>query len=104
MAPLLYTKFWSGNKLDRSTWSIKSIPGGSCRLKIMGPTDVSLERMRTISRGEGWGHCLYSAELARTTGRLNMATMSVAQSISSWPSIEKCRLVGLQSRLEVMVW
>ena len=45
MAPLLCTKCWSGNKFYRSTWSIKSIPGGSCRLNIMGLTNVSLERM-----------------------------------------------------------
>ena len=78
MAPLLCTKCWSENKFDCSTWSIKSILGGSYRLNIMGLADVSLEMMRTISRGEGWGHCLYSAELARTTGRLNVATMLVA--------------------------
>ena len=50
MAPLLNTKCYSGNKLDRSTWSIKSIPGGSCCLNRMGPADVSMERMQTISR------------------------------------------------------
>ena len=70
----------------------------------MGSAEVSLERMRTISRGEGWGHCLYSAELAKATGRLNVAIMSTAQSIPLQPSIEKCRAVGLWSRLEVMVW
>ena len=76
--PLLCTKCWSGNKLDRSTLSIKSIPGGSCLLNRMGPADVSLERMRTISQGEGWGHCLYTTEFARTIERLNVAAMSVA--------------------------
>ena len=40
---------------------------------------------------------LYSAELARTTGRLNVATISVARSIPSRPSIEKCMAVGLGS-------
>ena len=78
MAPLLCTKCWCGNKFDRSTLSIKSIPGGSCRLNRMSLVDVSLERMRTISGGKGWGHCLYSAELAKTTRRLNVAAMSVA--------------------------
>ena len=87
MAPLLYTKCWSRNKLDRSIWSIKNISGGSCHLNRMGPVDVSLERMQTISRGKGWGHCLYSAELARKIRRLNVAVMSVARSIPSQPSI-----------------
>ena len=78
MAPRLYTKCCSGNKLDRNTWLIKSIPGGSCLLNRIGQTDVSRARMRTIFRGEGWGHCLYSVELARTTERLNVAVISVA--------------------------
>ena len=43
------------------------------------------------------------AELARTTGRLNLVAISVARSMPSHPSIEKCRVVGLGSRLEVMV-
>ena len=89
--------------MDRSTWSIKSISGGSCLLYRMGPADVSRARMLTISRGEGWGHCLYSIELARTTNKLNVAAISVARSMPSRPSIEKCRVVGLGSRLEVMV-
>ena len=103
MAPCLYTKCYSGNKLDRSTWSIKSIPGGSCLLNIMGPTDVSLAMMRTISQGEGWGHCLYSIELDKIIGRLNVTAMLVARSMPSRPSIKKCMAVGLGSRLEVMV-
>ena len=83
MAHLLCTKCLSRNKLDRNTWSIKSIPGGSCRLNRMGPANESLERMRTISRGKGWGYYLYSSELARTTGRLNVVAMLVARSIPS---------------------
>ena len=101
MDPLLCTKCWSENKLDRSTWSIKSILGGSYHLNRIGPADVSLERMRTISRDEGWGHYMYSSELARTTGRLNVAAISVARSIPSRPSIKKmqaCRIaISLKS-------
>ena len=103
MAPRLYPKCCSGNKLDRSTWSIKIITGGSCLLNRMGLADVSLTRMGTISLGEGWGHCLNFAELERTTSRLNVAAISVARSMPSLPSIEKCRAVGWGSRLEVMV-
>ena len=49
------------------------------------------------------GHCLYSAEFAKTTGRLNVTAMLVAQSMPSRPSIEKCKAVGLGSPLDVMV-
>ena len=103
MAPLLCTKCWSENKFDHSTWSIKSILSGSFHLNRMGLADVSLEMMRTISRGKGWGHYLYSAELDRKTERLNVAAMLVARSIPSRPSIEKYRPIRLRSRLEVMV-
>ena len=103
MAPLLYIRCWSVNRLDRSTWSIRSILGGSCLLNRMDPAVVSLDNRRTISRGEGWGHCLYSAKLARITRRLNVAAISVARSILSRPSIEKCMAVGLGSRLDVIV-
>ena len=74
---------------------MKSIPVGSCRLNKMGLVEVSLERMRTISRGEGWGHCLYSVELAKATRRLNLTAMSAARSIPSQTSIENCRAIGL---------
>ena len=103
MSPHLCTKCCTGKKLDRSTWSVKSITGGSCLLSRIGSTDVSLARMQTISRGEGWGHCLYSGELARTSCKLNVAAISVAQSMPSRPSIKKCKVVGLGSLLEVMV-
>ena len=103
MAPRLCTKSCSGNKLDRNTWSIKSILGGSCLLNRMGPADVSLVRMQTIFRGEGRGHCLYSAELAKIIGGLSVAAMSMAQSMPSRPSIKKYKAVGLGYRLEVMV-
>ena len=75
MASRLCTKCCNGNKLDRSTWLIKSITGGSYLLSRMGPADVSLARMLTISLGEGWGHCLNSAELARTIGILNVTAI-----------------------------
>ena len=55
----------------------------------MDPTVVSLDKRRTISRGERRGHYLYSAELVRTTGRLNVVAIFVAQSVFSRPSIEK---------------
>ena len=102
MAPRLCTKCCSGNKLDRSTWLIKNIIGGSCLLSRMGPADVSLARMRTISPDEGWGHCLNSAKLVRITGKLNVVAILVARSMPSLPSIEKCKAVGLGSHLEVM--
>ena len=103
MAHRLYTKCCNGNRLDRSIWSMKSISGGSCLLSRMGPVDLSRARIQTISRGEGWGHCLYYAELTRTTGRLNVAAISVAQSMPSRPSIEKCKAIGLGSLLEDIV-
>ena len=62
---------------------MKSIPVGSCHLNKMGSVEVSLERMQTISWGEGWGHCLYSTELAKAIGRLNVAAMLAARSIPS---------------------
>ena len=89
MAPLLCTRCWSGNKLDRSTWSIRRKLRESCLRNRIDPTVVSLDKSRTISRGEGWGHCLYSAEFVRTIGRLNVAAMSTARSVPSRPSIEK---------------
>ena len=69
----------------------------------MDPVVVSLDNRRTISRGEGWGHYLYSVELARTTRRLNVSAISVARSIPSRPSMEKCIAVGWGSRLDVIV-
>ena len=104
MAHLLYTKCCSGNRLDRSTWSIRSILEGSCLLNRMDPTVASLDNRQTISRGEGWGHYLNATELARTTRRLNIAAISVAWSVPSRPSIEKCMAVGLGSCLDVIVW
>ena len=65
---------------------------------------MSRERMWTISRGEECGHCLWSAELVKAIGRLNVAAMSDAQRIPSRPSMEKCSVVGLRSLLEVIVW
>ena len=70
---------------------------------MMDPAVVSLDNMRTISRGEGWGHCLYYVELTRTTRRLNVATISMARSIPLGPSIEKCMALGWGSRLDVIV-
>ena len=101
MGPLLCTKCSSGNRLDCSTWSIRSILGGRCVLSRMDPTAASLDNRQAISRCEGWDHCLNSTELVRTTGRLNVAAISVAQSVPSRPSIEKCMAVGLGSRWDV---
>ena len=103
MSPRLCTKCCSGNKLDRSMWSIKSITRGSSLLSRMGPADVSLARMQTISQGEGWGYCMCFAKFERTIGKLNVETISVAWSMPSQPYIEKCRAIGLGSLLEVMV-
>ena len=89
MDPLLWTMCWRGKRLDRSMWSIMSIHGGRCLLNKMVPTVMSRDSIRTISLGEGWGHCLYSTYLARTTGRLKVAAMSEAISIPGRPSMEK---------------
>ena len=70
-------------------WSIRSICGGSCLLNKMVLAIVSRDSIRTISQGEGWGHCLYYVELARTTGRLKVAAMFEAISIPGRPSMEK---------------
>ena len=53
------------------------------------PAVMSPERRRTISLGKGWGHYLYSAKLARTTGKLNVAAMFEALSIPGRPTMEK---------------
>ena len=91
MSSRLYTKCCSGKELDRSTWSTKSITGGSYLLSRIGSADVSLARIRTISLGEGWGHYLYSTKLVGTTGKLNVASILVARSM---PSIEKSKALG----------
>ena len=78
MAPFFCTRCWSRNKLDCNTWSIRSKLGERHLRNRIDPAIVSLDKSRTISPGEGSGHCLYSAELARTTGRLNVAAMSAA--------------------------
>ena len=104
MASLLCTKCCSGNRLDRNTWSIRSILGGSCLLNRLDLTAVSLDNRIAISRCEGWDHSLNSAELVRTIGRLNVEAISVARSVPSQSSIEKCIAVGLGSRLDVIVW
>ena len=71
---------------------------------MMDPVAVSLDNRRVISRCEGWDHYLNSTKLVRTTGRLNVAAISVARSVPSSPSIEKCMAVGLRSRRDVIVW
>ena len=58
MAPLLWTICWSGKRLDRKMWFIRSMRGWSYLLNRIVPTVVSPERRRTISLGEGWGHFL----------------------------------------------
>ena len=103
IAYLLWTMCWSGNILDRNIWSINSMQCGSCLLNNIVLTVVSMERRRTISLVEGWGHCLYTAALARTNGRWRAVMMSEAQSVPGRPSMEKCRAVGLASRLDVIV-
>ena len=102
MAPLLYTRCWSG-KLDRSTWLIRSKLGESCLWNRIDLALVSMDNSRTISRGEGWGHCLYTTELVRTIGRLNVAAKLVARSVPSRPSIEKWMAVRWGTRLDVIV-
>ena len=44
--------------LDRSMWTIRIILGGSCLRKSIDPAVMSLDNMRTISLGKGWGHSL----------------------------------------------
>ena len=63
----------------------------------------SRDSRKTISRGEGRGHCLYSAELARITRKLNVTVMSEARSVTTHPSIEKWMIVGWGTRLDVIV-
>ena len=58
IAHLRCTVCWSGKRLDRSIWSIRSIFGGSCLRKSIDPAVMSLDNMRTISLGKGWGHSL----------------------------------------------
>ena len=58
IALLCCTVCWSGKRLDRSIWSIRSIFGGSCLRKSIDPTVMSLDNLRTISLGKGWGHSL----------------------------------------------
>ena len=58
IAPLRCTICWSGKRLDRNIWSIRSILGGSCLRKRIDPVVASLDNRRTSSRGEGWGHSL----------------------------------------------
>ena len=58
IAHLCCTICWSGKRLDRRIWSIRTILGGSCLLKMIDPAVASLDNRRTISRGEGWGHSL----------------------------------------------
>ena len=55
IAPLHFTIFWIGKRLDRSIWSIRSILGGSCLRERIDFAVESLDNRRTISRGEGWG-------------------------------------------------
>ena len=72
--------------LDHSMWSIRSMLGGSCLQKSTDLAFMSLDNMRTISLGKGWGYSLYSAELAKTIGKWNVTAISVARSVSSRPS------------------
>ena len=58
MAHLCWTICWSGNKLDHNIWSINSMRCRSYLLNNIVPTVASMERRRTISLVEGWGHCL----------------------------------------------
>ena len=58
IAHLLCTRCWSGNRLDRSMWSIRRILEGSCLRNKMDLAVTSLDNNRTISSGEGYGHCL----------------------------------------------
>ena len=58
IAHLRCTICWSGNRLDCSIWSIRSILEGRCLRKRIDLTDASLDNTRTISRGKGWGHGL----------------------------------------------
>ena len=104
IAPLCCMICWSGNRLDRKIWSIRSILGGSCLRKRIDSSDESLDNMRTISRDEGWGHSLESVELAKPIGKLNVAAMSAARSVPSQPSMEKWMAVGWGTRLDVIVW
>ena len=104
MALFLCTRCWSGNKLEPSTWSMRRKLGESCLRNNIDPAVVSLDKSRTMSQGEGWGHCLFSTELLRTTRRLNVAAMSTARSVPSRPSIEKWMAVGWGTYLDVIVW
>ena len=70
MAHLLCTRCWSGHKLDLYTWLIRRKLEESCLRNNIDHAVVSLDKSRTMSRGERWGHCLYSVELARTVERL----------------------------------
>ena len=58
IASLHWMVCWRGKRLDRSIWSIRSILGGSCLRKSIDPAITSLDNMRTISLGKGWGHNL----------------------------------------------
>ena len=58
IAPLCCTYYCNGNKLVQSTWCSRSICGGSCLRKSIGPAVVSRGRQQTISLCDGWGHCL----------------------------------------------
>ena len=58
IAPLRCTICWSGKRYDHNIWSIRSILRGSCLQKRIDPAVASLDNMRTISRGKGWGHSL----------------------------------------------
>ena len=58
IAHLRCTICWSGKRLDCSIWSIRSILGGSCLQKSIDLVVTSLDNMRTISLGKGWGHSL----------------------------------------------
>ena len=58
ITPLLWTMCWSGNRLDRNMWSINSMRCGSWLLNNIVLMVVSMEKSRTISLVEGWGHCL----------------------------------------------
>ena len=58
IAHLRCTICWSRKRLDSSIWSIRSILGGSYLRKSIDPSVMSLDNMRTISLGKGWGHNL----------------------------------------------
>ena len=53
IAHLHCTICWSGKRLDRSIWLIRSILEESYLCKRIDPVVESLDNRRTISRGEG---------------------------------------------------